>query len=300
MNMKTLCFGSLNIDWVYNVDHFVMPGETLSADEVGRFCGGKGLNQSVALAKAGATVYHAGGMGADGMFLKERLEESNVNTDFIKLFDVPTGNAFIQVDKSGQNCIVLFGGANQEITPEYGREVISNFEKGDILVLQNEISSLKEIVDAAYEQGMQIVLNPSPMNDKITALDLSKITYFMMNEIEGEAITGKSEPNEILDVMMEKYPESKVILTLGDKGSCYADKDNRFTQSCYEVKAVDTTCAGDTFSGYFIASLSRGLDIEAAMNTAAKASAMAVSRKGAADSIPLPEEVESCTLQLKK
>lgn len=300
MNMKTLCFGSLNIDWVYNVDHFVMPGETQSALEVGRFCGGKGLNQSVALAKAGATVYHAGGMGADGEFLKERLEENNVNTDYIKLFDVPTGNAFIQVDKSGQNCIVLFGGANQEITPEYGREVISNFEKGDILVLQNEISSLNEIVDAAYEQGMQIVLNPSPMNEKITALDLNKITYFMMNEIEGEAITGKNDPDEILDVMMERYPESKVILTLGDKGSCYADKDNRFTQSCYEVKAVDTTCAGDTFSGYFIASLAKGVNIQTAMDTAAKASAMAVARKGAADSIPLPEEVENCTLQLKK
>lgn len=298
--MKILNFGSLNIDWVYNVDHFVMPGETLAADEVGRFCGGKGLNQSVALAKAGAEVYHAGGMGADGEFLKEKLIENGVNTEHIKLFDVPTGNAFIQVDKSGQNCIVLFGGANQEISPEYAKQVISCFEKGDILVLQNEISSLKEIVDAAYEQGMQIVLNPSPMNEKITELDLKKITYFMMNEIEGEAITGKSEPDEILDVMMERYSESKVVLTLGDKGSRYADGERRFSIGCYDVKAVDTTCAGDTFSGYFLASLSEGMDIEEAMTRAAKASAMAVSVKGAADSIPLPEEVDRCVLELKK
>lgn len=298
--MKILNFGSLNIDWVYNVDHFVMPGETLAANEVGRFCGGKGLNQSVALAKAGAEVYHAGGMGADGEFLKERLVENGVNVEHIKLFDVPTGNAFIQVDKNGQNCIVLFGGANQEITPEYAKQVIGYFEKGDILVLQNEISSLKEIVDAAYEQGMQIVLNPSPMNEKITQLDLKKITYFMMNEIEGEAITGKSEPDEILDVMMERYADSKVVLTLGDKGSCYADNERRLHIGCYDVKAVDTTCAGDTFSGYFIASLSEGMAIEEAMTRAAKASAMAVSVKGAADSIPLPEEVAACTLQLKK
>lgn len=298
--MKILNFGSLNIDWVYNVDHFVKPGETLSALSVDRFSGGKGLNQSVALAKAGAPVFQAGGIGSDGEFLKECLVESNVDVSFVKSFEVPTGNAFIQVDKSGQNCIILFGGANHEITKEYAEEVIKNFEEGDILVLQNEISSLKEIIDLAYEQGMQIVLNPSPMNQKILELDLNKITYFMMNEIEGEAITGANDPDVILDKMMEKYPKSKVVLTLGDKGSRFAEGEKRISFGSYEVKVLDTTSAGDTFTGYFIAGIAEGMEIEKAMERASKAAALAVSVKGASNSIPLPQQVDNCKLILKK
>lgn len=298
--MKILNFGSLNIDWVYNVDHFVKPGETLSALSVDRFCGGKGLNQSVALSKAGATVFHAGGIGSDGQFLKERLIESNVDVSFVKTFDVPTGNAFIQVDKAGQNCIILFGGANQEITGQYAKEVINNFEAGDILVLQNEISALNEIVNMAYEKGLQIVLNPSPMNEKILALDLNKITYFMMNEIEGEAITGSTDPDIILDKMIEQYPESKIVLTLGDKGARYAEGSKRLACRSYEVKAVDTTSAGDTFTGYFIAALANHMEIEKALERSSKAAALAVSVKGASNSIPLPQEVDDCKLILKK
>lgn len=298
--MKILNFGSLNIDWVYNVDHFVKPGETLSALSVNRFCGGKGLNQSVALSKAGALVFQAGGIGSDGEFLKERLIQSNVDGKYVKQFDVPTGNAFIQVDKSGQNCIILFGGANQEITKDYAEEVIKNFSAGDIIVLQNEISSLKEIIDLAYEQGMQIVLNPSPMNEKIMELDLNKVTYFMMNEIEGEAITGSSDPDVILDTMIEKYPQSKVVLTLGDKGSRYAEESKRLSFSSYEVKTVDTTSAGDTFTGYFIAGLAENMEVKKSMERASKAAAIAVSVKGASNSIPFPEEVAECKLVLKK
>jgi len=298
-SMKILNFGSLNIDWVYNVDHFVRPGETLSALSVERFCGGKGLNQSVALSKAGASVFHAGGIGSDGEFLKEKLKESNVDVSFVKVFEVPTGNAFIQVDASGQNCIILFGGANQEITKEYAQEVINNFQENDILVLQNEISSINEIVTMAYEKGLQIVLNPSPMNGKIAELDLNKITYFMMNEIEGEAITGTDEPDKILDIMMEKYPHSKVVLTLGDKGVRYAEGEKRIAWGSYDVTAVDTTSAGDTFTGYFIAALAEEMEIKKALERASKAAALAVSVKGASNSIPLPEEVDNCRLILK-
>lgn len=298
--MKILNFGSLNIDWVYNVDHFVNPGETLSALSVDRFCGGKGLNQSVALSKAGATVFHAGGIGNDGEFLKERLLQSDVDVNYVKLYDVPTGNAFIQVDKFGQNCIILFGGANQEITPKYAEEVIKKFSTGDIIVLQNEISSLKEIVELAYEKGLQIVLNPSPMDQKILELDLNKITFFMMNEIEGEAITGSKDPEVILNKMIEKYPTSKVVLTLGDKGVRYAEGSKRFSCGSYEVKAVDTTSAGDTFTGYFIAAIANNMEVEEALKRASKAAALAVSVKGASNSIPLPEAVDNCKLHLKK
>ncbi|QIB67987.1 ribokinase [Aminipila butyrica] len=298
--MKVLNFGSLNIDWVYNVDHFVRPGETMSALEVARYCGGKGSNQSVALAKAGASVFHAGGIGSDGLFLKENLAENGVNVEFVQEMDVPTGNAFIQVDRSGQNCIILFGGANQQITPSFAQEVLGTFAAGDMLILQNEISSLKEIVDMAYDQGMQIVLNPSPMDEKIHQLDLSKITYFLMNEIEGEEITGSNQPEEILDIMIQRYPQSRVVLTLGDKGVRYAEGNKRISWGSYEVPVVDTTSAGDTFTGYFISALTANLQVEQALERASKAAALAVSSKGASISIPLPAQVDNCQLSLKK
>jgi ribokinase len=295
--MKILNFGSLNIDWVYHVDHFVRPGETLSSISVEHFCGGKGLNQSIALSKAGANVFHAGCVGQEGDFLKNRLEENHVSVEFVNTVEVPSGNAFIQVDSSGQNCIILFGGANEQVTAEYAQEVIMHFSEGDILLVQNEISALKEIVELAFHQGMQIVLNPSPMNEKIGGLDLSKITYFMLNEIEGEAITGTPVPEEILDKMMELYPQSKVILTLGDKGARYAEGEKRFSCNSYDVKVVDTTSAGDTFTGYFIASLAENMEIEKALERASKAAALAVSVMGASNSIPLPEQVDSCELK---
>lgn len=298
--MKILNFGSLNIDWVYHVDHFVRPGETIASISVEQFCGGKGLNQSISLAKSGANVFHAGCIGQDGNFLKVRLEENHVKAGFVKMVEVPSGNAFIQVDKTGQNCIILFGGANQQVTAEYAQEVLNSFSEGDILLVQNEISSLKEIVELAFDKGMQIVLNPSPINEKIFSLDLSKISYFMMNEIEGEAITGTSVPEEILDKMVEKYPRSKVILTLGDKGARYAEGDKRFSCNSYDVKVVDTTSAGDTFTGYFIAALAENMEIQKALERASKAAALAVSVMGASNSIPVPAQVDACEFMLHK
>ena len=141
--MKVLNFGSLNIDYVYDVDDFVKKGETISSKDLNVFCGGKGLNQSVALAKAGAEVYHAGMIGEDGKFLLDLLKEAGVNIDNVVIRDdIRTGNAIIQRNKSGDNCIILFSGANRSITKDYVDRVLSGFEKGDYIVLQNEISEL--------------------------------------------------------------------------------------------------------------------------------------------------------------
>ena len=289
--MKILNFGSMNIDYVYSVDHMVEAGETLSTGGMEVFSGGKGLNQTIALAKAGAKVYHAGIIGKEGGFLKEAISESGADVSFIREYEGKSGHTIIQVDKNGQNCILLYGGANRSVTGKYVDEVLAHFEEGDVLLLQNEINMLPYIIDCAYARGMNIVLNPSPFNDSLKDCNLNKVSMFLVNEIEGHQITGEKTPERILDEFRKIYPQAEVVLTLGSEGSVYQNKEKRIYQEIYKVKAVDTTAAGDTFTGYFISSVTRGEDPEQALNLAAKASAISVTREGAAPSIPVLEEV---------
>ena len=187
--MKILNFGSLNVDYVYKLPHIVAKGETISSRSLNIYPGGKGLNQSIALGRAGAEVYHAGAIGEDGKFLVDFLESAGVNTKFIKIHsDIKSGHAIIQNDADGDNCIILYGGANQAITREQIDRTLEEFESGDYLILQNEINELNYIVEKAHQIGMQIVLNPSPMDEKITALPLEYIDYFLLNEIEANQI----------------------------------------------------------------------------------------------------------------
>lgn len=222
--MKVLCFGSLNIDFTYKVDHFVEKGETLSSDSLQVFSGGKGLNQSIALAKAGAETYHAGAIGEDGKFLLDMMKESGVHTEHVAvLTDVRSGNAIIQNDRSGDNCILLYGGANQAITAAQVDEVLTHFGSGDFLVLQNEINELACIMEQAHNKGLKIVLNPSPMNEKILALPLEYVDYFMLNEVEAGQILGQDTKNgfdgeTLASALLEKFPSAAVVLTMGGRG----------------------------------------------------------------------------------
>ena len=279
--MKVLNFGSLNLDYVYQVESILIPGETQASRDRQTFCGGKGLNQSIALAKAGIPVYHAGMIGDGGEILLETCRESGVNTEFIRKIAGPCGHTVIQVDKDGQNCILLYGGANRSITREFVDEVLS----------QNEINELDYIIDRAYEKGMMIILNPSPYDDKLKTCDMSKVGLFLVNEIEGYQITGEREPERILAAVKEKYPSAKIVLTLGGDGSVYQDETGIYHQGIFKVKAVDTTAAGDTFTGYFISSIIDGMPVKEGLEMAAKASAIAVSRPGATASIPMKREV---------
>ena len=289
--MKVLNFGSLNLDYVYQVESILIPGETQASRDRQTFCGGKGLNQSIALAKAEIPVYHAGMIGDGGEILLEICKENGVNTEFIRKITGPCGHTIIQVDKDGQNCILLYGGANRSITREFVDEVLSAFGRDDIILLQNEINELDYIVDRAYEKGMMIILNPSPYDDKLKACDMSKVSMFLVNEIEGYQITGERKPERILAAVKEKYPSAKIVLTLGGDGSVYQDETGIYHQGIFKVKAVDTTAAGDTFTGYFISSIIDGMSVKEGLEMAAKASAIAVSRPGATASIPIKQEV---------
>lgn len=289
--MKVLNFGSLNLDYVYAVDHMAAPGETLSSEKREVFCGGKGLNQSIALAKAGVKVFHAGLVGPEGGMLLDAAKGAGVDLKHTKTIETSTGHAIIQVDKKGQNCILLYGGANQEMTKGFIDEVLADFDEEDIILLQNEINRLDYIIDRAYDLGMKIILNPSPFNDLLSKCDLSKVYMFFVNEVEGYQLTGEREPEAILAAIKAKYPKVKIVLTLGSDGAIYQDNEICVSQNIFPVEVVDTTAAGDTFTGYFISSIIKGMDPASGLRLASKASSIAVSREGASPSIPLLKEV---------
>ncbi len=294
--MKVLVYGSLNIDHVYRLPHFVREGETLHSLGYARSEGGKGFNQAVALARAGSAVCFAGAIGEDGRFLRDYLDSLGVDTGAVSVLDVPTGHAIIQVDAQGQNSIVLYGGANQAITPEMMDAVLDRFQPGDWLLMQNEISEGDVLLKKAAARGLHIALNPSPVSPALLSWPLELVDCFLLNEVEGCDLTGETDPEAILDGMLRRWPGSCVVLTLGDAGAIYADAARRIRQPVIPAKAVDTTAAGDTFTGYFLHRLLRGDGEAAAMHAAAQAAAITVSRPGAARSIPLFGEVDAALM----
>lgn len=291
--MKCLVFGSLNIDHVYEVKDFIRPGETVSSLSYERFCGGKGFNQAIALARAGADVCMAGAAGPDGQMLLEVLRDEGVSLEHLQTLDVPTGHAIIQVDSHGQNCILIHSGANGQISRELIDRVLSGFESGDWLVLQNEISNLSYLIAAAHGKGLKILLNPSPFDkDYFTYELLSMVDCLVLNETEGAGLTGRSGGKEILSELIAAYPNAMCVLTLGTEGSMAHYKGRTYRQSAYLLKAVDTTAAGDTYTGYLLSQLISGASLPQAMKTASVASGICVTRKGASSSVPRLSEVE--------
>lgn len=294
--MKILNFGSLNIDYVYSVDHIVAPGETISSTQLNVYPGGKGLNQSVALARGGAAVFHAGMLGEDGGMLRKTCEENHVDFSLIRTVEERSGNAIIQVSGKGQNSIVLFGGANRRNEKAYVDEVLSHFGAGDLLLLQNEINLLDYLIERAAQRKMKIALNPSPYDDAVKRCDLHKVHWLVMNEVEGSQITGERDPDAVLEQIQKRYPQVHTVLTLGKAGAVYQAGRQRFYHGIYNVPVVDTTAAGDTFTGYFFSGVARGDSPQECLRLASIASSLAVSRKGAIPSIPWREKVLSAKL----
>ena len=291
--MKVLCYGSLNIDYVYEVPHFVEPGETLSSLSMSKNPGGKGANQAAALAKSGCKTFMAGKIGKDGEFLINTLQSYGVDCSFITISDNPSGHAIIQLDEKKQNSILLFPGENKNITYEEINSVLSHFDKDDWILLQNEINNLSYIINKAKEKGMKVCLNPAPFDESIYNLPFSSIDLLIVNEIEGARMAELNSDNyiDILDTLKKKIPNTAIIMTVGENGSYYQNKNNRFHQDIVKCKTEDTTAAGDTFIGFFVSSQIKGYSIEKSMEYAAKASSLAVSKKGAMSSVPFANEV---------
>lgn len=287
-----LNYGSLNYDYVYHVDHIVKPGETLHTIELKEYLGGKGLNQSIALARAGVPVIHVGHVGPDGGGALDLCKKEGIDASRVDTVNVQTGHAIIQIDKAGENSIVVFAGANGCNTQEKVHRTLDILQKGDILLLQNEINLLEDIVSLARAKGITMVLNPSPFNEKITGTILSSVDILVFNATEGESITGKKLPMDMIFELKKRYPQMRGILTQGKVGVTYFDQDRILCVNAYQVKSLDTTAAGDTFAGYFVAGLYQQLDMKQALETACAAAALATTVAGASPSIPTQAEVQ--------
>ena len=284
---RILNIGSLNLDYVYAVPHFVEAGETLLASRRDVFPGGKGLNQTVAAARAGAEVFHSGAVGADGGMLLELLQDAGADVSSVSRVDMPTGHAVIQVSPQGENSIIILGGANRAVSEKTVEDALEKVAEGDILLLQNEINGLCHIIRAAARKGLRILFNPAPMEDSVKELPLELLDTLIVNEGEGRALAGD------MDDLKKAYPGQKILLTRGSRGASLWTGEELIFQPAFHVKAVDTTAAGDCFLGYYAAALAEGLSYAGALKLAAAASALAVQRQGAAPSIPFRNEVDS-------
>ena len=290
--MAIVNFGSLNLDKVYRVPHFCAGGETILAKSQTDSVGGKGLNQSIAIARSGAAVRHAGMIGDGGETLRGYMHVNGIDTSLLQTCSAPQGHAIIQVNPAGQNCIIVYGGSNQLVSVPYIDETLDRFQAGDYLMLQNEISNVDHLITCAHNKGMRVVLNASPVDENLLRVDFAALDWLVVNEIECMAIADCNDLTQAYETLKRRYPDVGILLTMGVEGSVsWADREE-IRQRAYPVKAMDTTGAGDTFVGYFVGCLANGFSRAEAMRHASMASAVAVSRLGAASSIPLMADVK--------
>jgi ribokinase len=314
--MRILNFGSLNIDLVYRVPHIVRPGETIASRSFTTFAGGKGANQSVALGRAGAQVWHAGRIGGDGRWLLDKLRDAGVDTSLTEVGDEATGCAVIQVDDDGQNAIFLNAGANHRITAAQIDAALGRFGRGDMLLLQNEINDGPRILERGKARGMSVCLNPAPFEPELLDWPLDSVDLLIVNTSEAAGLVGRLDSdaeadadgddgddvddavaNQLLAALRRRLPGAELVLTRGSRGVSWcgaeAHPDAAVHMSAQPVKAIDMTAAGDTFIGYFLAAVAAGLDRPAALTRAQHAAALCVTRPGAMDSIPTCGEMEN-------
>ena len=297
---KLINLGSLGIDHVYSVDHISGAGETISSLSHDVFPGGKGSNQSIAAAKAGAEVIHVGCIGPDGDMLIDVLQEVNVDIEAVRVGETATQHAVIQVDRQGQNSIVIFGGANRTIN-QHDRDVaLSKVDRGDWLLLQNEINDLEEILNQAGEQNISVAFNVAPVDGREKDYDYSRVGLLIVNEVEAAALADDEDPRGAFDILTSRFPDTIVLLTLGRDGGIYGGGEHPpVVYQSHVVDAVDETAAGDTFIGYFMAEWLRSQNLARAVEDASAAGAIAVTKPGAASSIPSRAEVDAFKSTLK-
>ena len=277
--MAIWTFGSINLDHVYRVPHLVTAGETLAAQSYRVGLGGKGANQSVAAARAGAHVRHVGAVGRDGLTALETLRGFGVDVERVAVGDVPTGHAIISVDPQGENSIVIFDGANRALGATHV-VALRGAGPGDTLLLQNETSMQVEAARAFA--GSRVIYSAAPFDADAVRAVLPHVSLLVMNAGEAEA----------LRAAMGSLPPVEMVVTRGSEGAEWIGVQP-LRVPAYAVMAVDTTGAGDCFTGTLAAGLDSGLAPAQAMRRAATAAAIQVTRHGAADAMPTAAEVDA-------
>lgn len=285
--------GSINLDHLYRVDHFVRPGETLTSSDFQTLLGGKGANQSIALARAGAPVVHIGAIGRGDDWVLAQMQASGVDTSGVARLEGASGHAIIQLDKQAENAILLYPGANHRLTPEQIHSALQGADQNDWLLMQQETNGLEEAVAQARQQGLSIAFNPAPMVAERVRPLLAQIDLLIVNEVEAMDLTQTDSEEAAEQALKAAYPNLRILLTLGRQGVVHIGPEGRESRPAYRVEAVDTTAAGDTFIGYCLAALHSGEGITQAMRQGSAAAALCVTRLGAAAAIPTQEEVQA-------
>jgi len=278
--------GSINIDNFYEVPHLPQVGETLAARSFGFGLGGKGANMSVAAARAAARVAHIGAIGPEGRWTRDRLMEYGVDTPHIAEVQTPTGHANIVVDAAGENNIVLFQGANVKLTEAIIGQALTEASPRDYVLMQNETNGQEYCAATAKSLGLHVVYAAAPFDAAAIERLLGRIDILVLNEVEAEQLEAD------LGKTVDALGVADVIITLGSKGCRWVSNQGDRAFDAYAAEAVDTTGAGDTFTGYLVAGLDRGLRMEDAIDLALKAGALMVMRRGTADVIPDLKEIQ--------
>lgn len=289
--------GSINIDHLYQVDHFVRPGETLGSTDYQTVLGGKGANQSIALARAGADVRHIGALGQQDDWALTQLQQAGVNTDQVALLPQASGHAIIQLTRAAENAIILYPGTNHRLTEPQLEQALANGQTGDWLLMQNETNGLEAAITQARKQGLSIAFNPAPMDVQRVRPLLSQIDWLIVNEVEAMDLTETLSVAEAESALVNTYPQLHTLLTLGKAGVVYLHQSHRDSVAAHSVDAVDTTAAGDTFIGYAMSALAAGKSPAQAMTLGSAAAAICVTRLGASSSIPTLEETRAFVSQ---
>lgn len=283
--MKVLVIGSINKDIVFDVKDIVKDGQTISSSGQTEYLGGKGLNQTIAISNVLDDVYFYCNVNENDAYILESLEEYNFKTDYIQKVKEPTGTAFIQVNEHGENAIVISKNANSKIDLSYLESVLNDFNSNDLILLQNEINNLVEIVEQCHKRKLKIALNPSPISSDITLELISKIDYLIANKNEFLEITNSENIDDALNVFRSKNTTTELVITLGSKGAFHELNKTTMVDGI-KTNVVDTTCAGDTFLGFFLGSIFHGKPISDSLVIANKAASKCVQTKGASTSIP--------------
>lgn len=280
--------GSINADRFYRLPHLPGPGETIAATDFQQGLGGKGANMSVAAARAAARVMHIGALGHDGAWALERLLEYGVETAHITIVDTPTGHANINVDVSGENNIVLFPGANHLVSDQMIGAALTEASPGDFLLMQNETLGQVFAATTAKTLGMRVAYAAAPFRaDGVTKI-MDNVDLLVLNAVEADQLIAAT------GMALDKLPISDIVVTLGGDGCKWVSNQSGSTATypAFKIEVIDTTGAGDTFTGFLVAGLDRGMIMRDAIELAMKAGALMVARRGTADVIPDLKDIQ--------
>jgi len=300
MNKKIVVIGSSNVDLIMKMDHLPEKGETVTNADFFQVYGGKGANQAVAAARAGGDVAFVSSVGEDAYTpqMLKNYKNDSIDTRFVfEEAGIASGHALIMIGDQGDNYLSVAPGANYKLTPERVDQALPVFEEAGIIVMQYEIpeETIKHVIDLANTRNIPVLMNFAPAR-QFDFSYIPKIDILVLNEVEAGFLAGMKVKNEQdaekAAVKLIEQGVEKVIITLGAQGAFVLTNEEKIAVPAFNVNAVDTTAAGDTFCGAYAVATAEGMISRAALQFASAAAALSVTKMGAQPSAPSRTEIE--------